>query len=157
MAEAALALGANLDDPARQLAEARRRLVAAGIAITRASSLHRTPPWGPVAQGDFLNQCLMVETDLEPIALLRACLAIEEAMGRTRGVRWGPRRIDIDLLTYDAITLDLPELTLPHPRLLERAFVLVPLAEIAPDLIVDGVRIADALQRVDRSGIEKVG
>ena len=99
--------------------------------------------------------CLAVETALSPRALLERMQAVEKALGRDRSneVRWGPRPIDIDLLAYDDVVLDEPELTLPHPRMFERAFVLVPLAEIAPDRVIGGTRVRDALANLDTSGI----
>lgn len=156
MAEAYLALGANLGDPFAALADARRQLTQSQVAITNASGLYRTPPFGPVAQASFINQCLSVETILEPHALLDLCLDIEHRMGRQRAERWGPRRIDIDLLAYGDRVIADDRLTLPHPGILHRAFVLVPLVEIAPALEIAGTAIADALARLDQSGIVQI-
>src|SRR6202043_1046952 len=109
-------------------------------------------------QPPFVNLCVAVASTLSPEALLARALEVERALGRDRAreQRWGPRSVDIDLLAYDDIVLDEPGLTLPHPRLLERAFVLVPLAEIAPNRVIAGTRIRDALASVDTSGIERL-
>lgn len=155
MAKAYLALGSNQGDKAAQLAEACQLLaLTPGIAITARSGDYRTPPWGVTDQDWFLNACLAVETSLEPHALLDACLAVEQRMGRRRLRRWGPRSIDIDVLEIEGVGIASDRLTLPHPHLLERAFVLVPLVEIAPDLVVGGRPIHDALAGLDRTGIE---
>lgn len=157
MAEAYLALGANLGHPQHQLSEARQKLADAGLHITGASSLYRTPPFGIVEQPAFFNQCLLIETTLSPHALLELCLGIERQMGRERTVRWGPRAIDIDLLDYDHVVISDERLTLPHPGLMQRAFVLVPLVEIAPELAIGGARLSDCLAILDQAGIERVG
>ncbi|PSC04311.1 2-amino-4-hydroxy-6-hydroxymethyldihydropteridine diphosphokinase [Alsobacter soli] len=160
MARAWLSLGANIgpDAAAKRaaVAEALGRLEARGARLVARSSDYRTPPWGPVAQDWFVNACAEVETDLAPADLLALALAVERDMGRIRAERWGPRLIDVDVLAYEGVRQDGPDLTLPHPRMLERAFVLVPLAEIAPDLTVDGVRVAEALASLDRTGIERL-
>lgn len=143
--EAALALGANMGDPAANIAEAVRRLMAIpGLALTAASSLYHTAPWGVTDQPAFLNAAVLARTSLEPRELLTQTQAIERAMGRAPGLRWGPRPIDIDLLWVGDVALATPELTLPHPGLFQRGFVLLPLAEIAADRIIAGTRIANA-------------
>lgn len=116
--------------------------------LTRISSLYETRPWGLVDQPDFLNLAACLLTSLEPLELLRQTQAIEAQLGRVRTVRWGPRTVDIDLLVYDQLQMATPELTLPHPRMLERAFVLVPLSEIAPDLEVGGRSVREHLARL---------
>jgi 2-amino-4-hydroxy-6-hydroxymethyldihydropteridine diphosphokinase len=105
-----------------------------------------------------VNACIEVETTLGPHTLLRHCHSIEDALGRDRAAeqRWGPRPIDIDLLAYDDLTLTTPELTLPHPRLFTRAFVLVPLAEIIPERMIGGRRVRDAVWQVDTRGIDRL-
>ena len=149
MNEAFLGLGGNLGDRAATLAAAIDDLrAAAGVRVTRVSSLYETPPWGPVPQGAYLNACVAIETTLSARALLDLCLAIEKRHGRERLVRWGPRTLDIDLLLYGAAQIDEPGLIVPHPRMAERAFVLVPLAEIAPDLTIGGTAIATLLDRL---------
>lgn len=156
MAEAYLALGSNLGDPFAALADARDRLEQSQVVIAHASRLYRTPPFGPVVQPAFVNQCLRVKTALEPHALLALCLDIEHEMGRERTERWGPRRIDIDLLAHGDQVIADERLTLPHPGILHRAFVLVPLIDIAPKLTIAGTAIVDALARLDRSGIVEI-
>jgi 2-amino-4-hydroxy-6-hydroxymethyldihydropteridine diphosphokinase len=159
MVEALVALGGNLGDVRDTL----DRAVAAfcdgrEVRLLARSSDYRTPPWGVEDQPPFVNLCIAVETSLTPSALLVRAQAVERKLGRERGKerRWGPRPIDVDLLAYDDIALDTPDLTLPHPRLFERAFVLVPLAEIAPERVIAGRRVRDALGQVDRTGIEKL-
>lgn len=139
MVEAALALGANLGEPAAQIADAVRRLAGVpGLTLAAASSLYRTAPWGVTDQPAFLNAALLARTSLGARELLAHTQAIERAMGREPGLRWGPRPIDIDLLWVGDAVLATPELTLPHPGLFERGFVLLPLAEIAGDQVVAG-------------------
>ena len=159
MAEAFLALGGNLGDVRATFTRAIAMLCGdTAVRFTARSSDYRTPPWGVTDQPAFLNAVIAVTTMLSPHALLARALDCERALGRDRTDerRWGPRPIDIDILAYDDVQLHDPDLTLPHPHLFERAFVLVPLAEIAPDRLIAGIRVRDALARVDASGIEKV-
>lgn len=159
MTEALLALGGNIGDSRAILARA-VTLFCDGkeIRLTARSSDYRTPPWGLKYQPPFVNLCIAVETTLSPRALLARAHAVELKLGRDRAheKRNGPRTADIDILAYDDLALDEPSLTLPHPRLFERAFVLVPLAEIAPERLIAGVRIADAAAKIDRTGVEKL-
>ncbi|HEU0084932.1 MAG TPA: 2-amino-4-hydroxy-6-hydroxymethyldihydropteridine diphosphokinase, partial [Bradyrhizobium sp.] len=106
----------------------------------------------------FINACIEIETSLDPHALLFTLHKIEQKFGRDRATetRWGPRTLDLDLLAYDDVTLNKPELILPHPRLFERAFVLVPLAEIVPERIIAGRKVRDALARLSTHGIERL-
>ncbi len=135
MAVVFLGLGSNLGDPKANLCEAVERLSALPeIRLVRLSSLYLTAPVGYTDQPDFINAVAEIETDLSPTELQAFTKGIERDMGRTRNFRWGPRVIDIDLLLYDAVEISTPELTIPHPRMTERAFVVEPLAEIAPDL-----------------------
>jgi 2-amino-4-hydroxy-6-hydroxymethyldihydropteridine diphosphokinase len=157
MARAYLGLGSNLGDKRAMLHEALRRLDETdGVRVAARSGFYRTPPWGKMDQDWFLNAAAAVETDLPPHDLLAVCLDVERAIGRVRDEKWGPRLIDIDLLTYDGRELADETLTLPHPHLTQRAFVLVPLAEIAPDLMIGGSSVTEALARVDSSGIERM-
>jgi 2-amino-4-hydroxy-6-hydroxymethyldihydropteridine diphosphokinase len=159
MAEAFVAFGGNVGDARATLRRAVERFCdGAEVRLLARSSDYRTPPWGVTDQAPFVNLCIRVATELLPHDLLARALDVERALGRDRAreQRWGPRPVDIDLLAYDDVTLDDPDLTLPHPRLLERAFVLVPLAEIAPDRRIRGIRIADALAGLDTSGIERL-
>ncbi|MFD2649514.1 2-amino-4-hydroxy-6-hydroxymethyldihydropteridine diphosphokinase [Devosia albogilva] len=133
--QAWLSLGANLGDPRAQLREAVRRIEAhEQIRVTAQSQLVMTTAWGKTDQPDFCNMAVAVETELQPLPLLEALLAIELEMGRQRIEKWGPRVIDIDIIAYDRLVLQTTRLTLPHPFAHERAFVLEPLAEIAPDV-----------------------
>lgn len=160
MAEAFLALGGNVGDVHATFTRAIAMLCdGTAVRLVARSSDYRTPPWGVIDQPAFLNAVIAVATELSPHELLGRALECERALGRDRAHerRWGPRPIDIDLLAYDNIALHDADLTLPHPHLFERAFVLVPLAEIAPDRVIAGVRVRDAATRIDASGIEKVG
>ena len=159
MAEALLALGGNLGDPRATLDRAVAMLCDRdAVRLIARSSDYRTPPWGMTQQPAFINLCLAIATELSPRDLLGRALAVERALGRDRSheQRWGPRAVDIDLIAYDDVTLNEADLILPHPRLFERAFVLVPLAEIAPDRRIAGVRVRDALARLDTAGIERL-
>lgn len=138
-ARAWIGLGSNLDDPPAQLD--------AGLAAidrlprsrrVRTSAFYHTPPVGPPDQPAFCNAVAAVDTGLQPLALLDALQAIEAAAGRRRGRRWGPRTLDLDLLLYGERVIDEPRLQVPHPRLHERGFVLVPLAAVAPETVVPG-------------------
>jgi 2-amino-4-hydroxy-6-hydroxymethyldihydropteridine diphosphokinase len=159
MAEALLALGGNVGEVRETIDRAIAMLCeGSGLRLTARSSDYATPPWGVADQPPFVNLCIAVETALTPQALLGRVQAVEHALGRARAQerRWGPRPIDIDILAYDDVTLDGADLTLPHPRLFERAFVLVPLAEIAPDRVIAGKRVRDALAKVDTAGISRL-
>jgi 2-amino-4-hydroxy-6-hydroxymethyldihydropteridine diphosphokinase len=159
MAETVLALGGNVGDVRKTLDRAVAMLCdGREVRLVARSSDYRTPPWGVTDQPAFVNLCLVVETALPPRALLARALEVEAELGRERAKerRWGPRTIDIDLIAYDDIRIDEPDLTLPHPRALERAFVLAPLAEIAPERMIAGTKVADALARLDSGGIERL-
>ncbi|MBI1397741.1 MAG: 2-amino-4-hydroxy-6-hydroxymethyldihydropteridine diphosphokinase [Betaproteobacteria bacterium] len=132
-------LGSNIESPGAQLGRALEALAALPhTRILARSSFYRTAPVGFGDQPDFVNAVVLVDTSLSAHALLAALLAIERAQGRVRGMPNGPRTLDLDILLYDDLVLRDSELTLPHPRMHERAFVLVPLAELAPDLVVPG-------------------
>ncbi|GAB2718868.1 2-amino-4-hydroxy-6-hydroxymethyldihydropteridine diphosphokinase [Paenibacillus thermoaerophilus] len=125
-----IALGSNLGDRARNLAEAVKRMDShPGIRLAAMSDIYETEPVGPVRQDDFLNAVAAVRTNLEPEPLLDALLAIEAEMGRVREIRWGPRTIDLDVLLYENIICNTPRLTIPHPHMGDRAFVLIPLVD----------------------------
>jgi 2-amino-4-hydroxy-6-hydroxymethyldihydropteridine diphosphokinase len=159
MAEALIALGGNVGDARTTVARAIAMVCdGAEVRLLVRSSYYRTPPWGVLDQPAFINACVAVATTLSPTDLLARALAVEKALGRDRAneQRWGPRPIDIDLLAYDDLVLDTPQLQLPHPRLFERAFVLVPLAEIAADRVISGRPIGVALRNVDTVGIERL-
>jgi 2-amino-4-hydroxy-6-hydroxymethyldihydropteridine diphosphokinase len=155
-----LGLGGNVGDVAETFASALAGLQALpGARVVRCSRLYRTPAWGVTDQPDFLNAVAEIETTLAPLALLSALQALERAHGRDRALeqRWGPRTLDLDLLAIDGVSLDVPALQLPHPRIADRAFVLVPWAEIAPDFALPALgRITDLRDALDRSGIEAI-
>lgn len=146
-------LGANLGDPAQMLRVAISLLRAhPRIRLEAESSLYRSEPWGVRDQPAFVNAVVRVETDLQPLQLLDALLGIERELGRRRtGPRWGPRTIDLDLLSYDNLVLQSPRLQIPHPRMQQRAFVLLPLLELDPDFEIPGLeRAAECLARIDQ-------
>jgi 2-amino-4-hydroxy-6-hydroxymethyldihydropteridine diphosphokinase len=159
VAEAFLALGGNLGSVRDTFRRAVALLCDDGrVRLMARSSDYATPPWGVEDQPEFVNQCIRVETVLTPPELLARAQSIERTFGRTRKSeqRYGPRTLDIDILAYDDFVLSTPGLILPHPRLFERAFVLVPLAEIAPGAVIGGRKIDDALSGLDLRGIEKL-
>lgn len=149
-----IALGTNLGDRQANLAQAKAALPKA-IEILQESSIYETPPWGYTDQPPFLNQVLKVSTRLSPRCLLRKLKRIEKKMGREKTFRYGPRLIDLDILFYGQHVIQKYSLQIPHPRLHERAFVLVPLAEIAPDFVhpVFKETVQTLLSRVDTEGV----
>ena len=153
-----IGVGSNLADPLAQVRQALIELESIpGTRVTARSSLYRTSPVGYLEQPDFINAAASVQTTLSPQALLAALLAIENRHGRRRTMRNAPRTLDLDLLLYGEVVLDQDGLTLPHPRLHERAFVLAPLAEIAPGAMVPGRgRARDLLARVDCGGVNRI-
>lgn len=152
-----LGLGGNLGDPEAAMGAVLRALDAHGdVAVTAVSPLYRTPPWGVADQPDFLNCCAGVTTTLTPRGLLELCLDQERALHRVRDRRWGPRTVDVDILVYGDEAIEEDGLTIPHPRMGERAFVLVPLADIAPGLLLDGTTIADHATTADRDGMVRL-
>jgi 2-amino-4-hydroxy-6-hydroxymethyldihydropteridine diphosphokinase len=158
-AEALLALGGNIGDVRATFDRAITMLCGDGaVRLIARSSDYRTPPWGVTDQPPFVNAAIIVATSLEPRTLVARALAVERALGRDRTSerRWGPRPIDIDILAYDDVVLREPDLTLPHPHWFERAFVLLPLAEIAADRVIAGRRVGDVLAGADVAGIEKL-
>ena len=160
MKKAFLALGSNLGDRWENLSRAMVALAQErALALKKVSSVFETEPVGYLEQPDFFNLVLEIETALSPEKLLVRCLEIETELGRVRHERWGPRNIDIDVLWYDDQRVAQANLTLPHPRMLERAFVMVPLAEIAPELVLEGETVASRaaaiapgarIRRIDR-------
>ncbi|RST87963.1 2-amino-4-hydroxy-6-hydroxymethyldihydropteridine diphosphokinase [Aquibium carbonis] len=152
-----LGLGGNLEDPRQAMAAALRMIDSdPGCAVVAVSSIYRTPPWGDVVQPDFLNCVAQIRTSLSARALLALCLGTENALKRVRKQPGGPRVIDVDVLTYGGQTLKEPGLEIPHPRMSLRAFVMVPLREIAPDMRIGGETLDEVLQTVDRGGIAVV-
>jgi len=155
LTESAIALGSNLGDSLATLEAALKTLDRTpGITVKTYSSWYKTAPIGP-SQPDYLNGCAILEVQLNPQELLKNLLGIEDQFGRVRQERWGPRTLDLDLLLFEDLILSTPELQIPHPRMTQRAFVLVPLAEIAPDWIepVSGDAIGQLVEKVDGSGV----
>ena len=159
MTDALLALGGNVGNSRAILGRAVQLLCdGRDVRLTARSSDYSTPPWGFKYQPPFINLCIAVETTLSPRDLLARAQEVEFKLGRDREheKRWGPRTADIDIIAYDDLTLDEPGLILPHPRLFERAFVLLPLAEIAGDRVIAGQTLREALAKVDSAGIERL-
>jgi 2-amino-4-hydroxy-6-hydroxymethyldihydropteridine diphosphokinase len=155
---AAIALGSNLGDSLTILESALKILAQIPeITLDSHSSWYRTAPIGP-PQPDYLNGCALLKVQFTPEDLLDTLLAVEQKFGRLRRERWGPRTLDLDLLLFEDLILETPKLQIPHPRMRERAFVLAPLAEIAPHWIdpVSGIAIAQMLQDVDCSGVHRL-
>jgi 2-amino-4-hydroxy-6-hydroxymethyldihydropteridine diphosphokinase len=159
MADVLIALGGNVGDVRATFQKAITNIcgMAQGALLARSSD-YSTPPWGDDQQAAFINACIEIETSLDPHALLFALHRIEKKFGRDRANErpWGPRTLDLDLIAYDDVSIQKPELTLPHPRLFERAFVLVPLAEIAPNRIIAGRTVSAALAQLSTRGIERL-
>ena len=150
-----VAFGSNQAEPVAQLLRARQTL-AAVLQEDAASALYRTPPWGYTDQPDFINAVIRYRTDLSPLALLALLQHVEQEQGRERPFKNAPRTLDLDVLLYDDVRLNLPQLTVPHPGIYARAFVLYPLAELNPELPLDGVSLHDWLMRCDTSGITRI-
>ena len=159
MASVLIALGGNVGDVRATFRKAIAHICGmAQAALVARSADYATPPWGDEAQDPFVNACIEIETSLDPHALLFVMQKVEQKFGRARTKErpWGPRTLDLDMIAYDDVSLQKPDLTLPHPRLFERAFVLVPLAEIAPDRVISGIRVRDGLASVSTQGIERL-
>jgi len=159
MANAIIALGGNVGDVRATFRKAIAHICGmAQAALVARSSDYATLPWGNEDQARFINACIEIETSLDPDALLYTLQRIETKFGRDRAkeTRWGPRTLDLDLIAYDDVALRTAELTLPHPHLFERAFVLVPLAEIAPDRQIGGRSVKAALAGLSTEGIERL-
>jgi len=159
MPEVLIALGGNVGDVRDTIREALAILDRGpNVKLIKRSPSYLSPPWGVQDQPPFINCCATIDTTLGPYDLLRRVQEVERAFGRDRANerRWGPRKLDIDIIAYDDVTMNDPDLILPHPRLFERAFVLVPLADIAADRLIAGVRVTDALAQVDATGIERL-
>lgn len=154
--EAILAFGGNLGDPVEAFAKALRSLRAhPGVALVRLSSVWRTAPWGKTDQPEFLNMAVAITTSLPAERLLELGLSLEREAKRERAERWGPRTLDIDILTYGNEAIDRPGLQIPHPRIAERAFVLAPLAELDPAKPIGGIPVATLLNALADDSIRR--
>lgn len=152
--DAAIGLGSNLGSKDGNIARAIALLTAGGdIRLVRRSRDYASPPWGVVEQDAFVNACITVATQLLPHELLARCQKVESDMGRVRHKKWGPRVIDVDILTYRNETIETADLTVPHPFIAQRAFVLLPLAEVAPDLLIGGATLGQLIGNADVSGV----
>jgi 2-amino-4-hydroxy-6-hydroxymethyldihydropteridine diphosphokinase len=152
--DATLALGTNLGDRVGNIEEAIRRLTADGsVRLVKRSGLYRSAPWGDTDQDWFVNACISIDTDLSPREVLERCQAVENGMGRVRTRHWGPRIIDVDILTFGDFKISEPDLVVPHPLIGERPFVLVPLKDIAPDLAINGDSLRAMLAKLDASDV----
>lgn len=150
-----LGLGGNVGDVAFTMQQALERLNShPDCRITGVSRVYRTPPWGPVEQDWFLNACARIETRLSAERLLELVLETERSLGRVRDKRWGPRTVDLDILLYGSDPVALDHLTIPHPRMTERAFVMVPLADIAGDVEIGGRTVRDYAESFSEEGLE---
>jgi 2-amino-4-hydroxy-6-hydroxymethyldihydropteridine diphosphokinase len=159
MASVLIALGGNVGDVRDAFARAIPMICGMAQASLEArSSDYATPPWGEESQARFVNACIEIDTELDPYALLFCLHKVEAKFGRDRAheTRWGPRTLDLDLLAYDDVTLDRAGMHLPHPRLFDRAFVLVPLCDIAPDRPIAGRNPRQALAALSIEGIERL-
>lgn len=159
MSRAVLSIGSNLGDRLAHLRSVLDRLRAAGAAVVAVSPVYQTKPWGGVEQDDFLNAVVVAESSLDPLGWLRLGQESERAAGRERRQRWGPRTLDVDIVDVDGETLDEPELTLPHPRAHERAFVLVPWLDADPEAALPGhgalAGLVAGLPAAERDGVRR--
>ncbi|MFA9475395.1 MAG: 2-amino-4-hydroxy-6-hydroxymethyldihydropteridine diphosphokinase [Filomicrobium sp.] len=155
--DAFIALGSNIGDKTANINHAITLLTGRDDIRLRARSRdYRTPPWGKTDQDWFVNACIGVATSLSPHELLRRCLETEVEMGRKRAEKWGPRLIDLDVLLHGDAVLSDAELILPHPHITVRAFVLAPLADIAPNILIDGKSVLQWLEQIDKAGVEPI-
>ena len=156
MKKAYIGVGTNIGDRLQNIGnaiDALRHLP--GTQVTKVSDVYETEPWGYTQQDDFLNACIEVETTLSPKTLLGACLGIEAAFGRERPFKNSPRILDMDLLLYEGVSMNEDELTLPHPRISERAFVLIPLKDVLETLVLDDVDFNESYNICDKNGVNR--
>jgi 2-amino-4-hydroxy-6-hydroxymethyldihydropteridine diphosphokinase len=150
--DALIGIGSNVGDKAQNISRAIDLLCGDGLVrLVAASRFYRSEPWGILEQDWFVNAAAAVATDVSAHELLRRCLAVEDEMGRLRKVKWGPRLVDVDVLTFRGQTIDTPDLKVPHPFIEQRSFVVVPLLDIAPDEVVRGRRVRDLAAAMDTS------
>lgn len=156
MVKAFLSLGSNMGDRLVYLSKAIDNIAEIlGCNILNKSRVYETEPWGYENQEAFLNLCISIETSLSPYELLESLQTIELELDRVRKIHWGPRTIDIDILLFDDIICEDDKLTIPHPRMRERAFVLIPLYDIEKNLIIDGIKLEDLINKIDTRGIKE--
>lgn len=156
MVKAFLSLGSNMGDRLEYLSKAIDKIAQIqGCNILNKSSIYETEPWGYENQEAFLNLCISIETSLSPYELLESLQTIELELDRVRKIHWGPRTIDIDILLFDDIICEDDKLTIPHPRMRERVFVLIPLYDIEKNLIIDGIKLEDLINKIDTRGIKE--
>lgn len=156
MVKAFLSLGSNMGDRLEYLSKAIDNIAEIqGCNILNKSRVYETEPWGYENQEAFLNLCISIETSLSPYELLESLQTIELELDRVRKIHWGPRTIDIDILLFDDIICEDDKLTIPHPRMSERAFVLIPLYDIEKNLIIDGIKLEDLINKIDTRGIKE--
>ncbi|WP_347450860.1 2-amino-4-hydroxy-6-hydroxymethyldihydropteridine diphosphokinase [Acetoanaerobium noterae] len=156
MVKAFLSLGSNMGDRLEYLSKAIDKIAEIqGCNILNKSRVYETEPWGYENQEAFLNLCISIETSLSPYELLESLQTIELELDRVRKIHWGPRTIDIDILLFDDIICEDDKLTIPHPRMSERAFVLIPLYDIEKNLIIDGIKLEDLINKIDTRGIKE--
>jgi len=156
MVKAFLSLGSNMGDRLEYLSKAIDKIAEIqGCNILNKSRVYETEPWGYENQEAFLNLCISIETSLSPYGLLESLQTIELELDRVRKIHWGPRTIDIDILLFDDIICEDDKLTIPHPRMRERAFVLIPLYDIEKNLIIDGIKLEDLINKIDTRGIKE--
>ncbi|WP_313568171.1 2-amino-4-hydroxy-6-hydroxymethyldihydropteridine diphosphokinase [Acetoanaerobium noterae] len=156
MVKAFLSLGSNMGDRLEYLSKAIDKIAQIqGCNILNKSRVYETEPWGYENQEAFLNLCISIETSLSPYELLESLQTIELELDRVRKIHWGPRTIDIDILLFDDIICEDDKLTIPHPRMSERAFVLIPLYDIEKNLIIDGIKLEDLINKIDTRGIKE--
>ena len=156
MVKAFLSLGSNMGDRLEYLSKAIDKIAQIqGCNILNKSRVYETEPWGYENQEAFLNLCISIETSLSPYELLESLQVIELELDRVRKIHWGPRTIDIDILLFDDIICEDDKLTIPHPRMRERAFVLIPLYDIEKNLIIDGIKLEDLINKIDTRGIKE--
>ena len=156
MVKAFLSLGSNMGDRLEYLSKAIDKIAEIqGCNILNKSRVYETEPWGYENQEAFLNLCISIETSLSPYELLESLQTIELELDRVRKIHWGPRTIDIDILLFDDIICEDDKLTIPHPRMRERAFVLIPLYDIEKTLIIDWIKLEDLINKIDTRGIKE--
>lgn len=156
MNKAYLSLGSNIGKRKENILKAYKILEAQELTIVNRSSFYETAPVGVEDQKFFINSVIQVETELEPYELLEKCHLVEKALKRKRVIRWGPRTIDVDILLFNDLELDDPDLIIPHQEIKNRAFVLIPLAEINDSLVISGDKIKTLIAKVDRTGVELI-